>query len=393
MEPDAVQTQNKPFECRVILLGALGAMSDWTDVYIGLGSNLGERAHTLAQAVDRLGRHPGIEVLQTSEVRETVPLGGKDQPSYLNAAVRARTSMNGEGLYAELAAIEKSLGRGREEKWGARTIDLDLLLFGDQIIRQARLTVPHPQMHMRSFVLEPLGELAADLIHPLLHVSIKALLKRLQGGDFVLDARRPQLVSIAGNIGVGKTTLAQRLLDKLGGTILLEPYDDNPFMPEVYAGRRAFALDSQLHFLVHRVAQLEEGVLRPGQLYFSDYLFDKEWVYANNLLDSRQMTLYKHLYGRLSKSITAPSLLLFLHDDSNRCLERIRRRNRPYERGIETEFLDGLGRDYDRLVEGWSSSPVIRLDAAEFDCLNETHLECLVEQIQHYVCVGRDRED
>lgn len=390
MEPDAVQPQNKPFECRDILLGALSTMSDWTDVYIGLGSNLGERANTLGQAVECLGRHPGIEVLRTSQVRETVPLGGKDQPNYLNAVVQARTSMNGEGLHAQLEATEKSLGRRREEKWGARVIDLDLLLFGDQIIRQTHLTVPHRQMHMRSFMLEPLKELAADLIHPLLHVSIKELLGRLQGGDFVLDAQRPQLISVAGNIGVGKTTLAQRLLDKLGGTILLEPYEDNPFMPEVYAGRRAFALDSQLHFLVHRAAQLEDGALRPGQLYFSDYLFDKEWVYANRLLDQRQMALYKHIYDRLSKSITAPSLLLYLHDASNRCLERIRRRNRPYERGIETAFLDGLGEDYERLVAGWSSSPVIRLDAAEFDCLNEVHLDRLVEQIQHYVCVGPD---
>ena len=393
MEPDAVHTQNKPFECRVILLGALSAMSDWTDAYIGLGSNLGERAHTLAQAVECLGRHPGIEVLATSDIRETAPLGGKDQPTYLNAVVQARTSMNGERLHAQLGAIEKSLGRRRGEKWGARTIDLDLLLFGDQIIARTHLTVPHRQLHMRSFVLAPLHELAADLIHPLLHVSIKELLGRLQGGDFVLDARRPQLISIAGNIGVGKTTLARRLVDKLSATILVEPYDDNPFMPDVYAGRKDFALDSQLHFLVHRVGQLEVAALRSGQLYVSDYLYDKEWVYANRLLDPRQMALYKHIYGRLSQSITVPSLLLYLRDSSNRCLERIRQRNRPYEGGIETAFLDGLGHDYDRLVAGWSSSPVICLDGAEFNCLNETHLERLVEQIQHYVCVGQDGRD
>ena len=216
---------------------------------------------------------------------------------------------------------------------------------------------------------------------------------RLQGGDFVLDARRPQLISIAGNIGVGKTTLARRLVDKLSATILLEPYDDNPFMPDVYAGRKDFALDSQLHFLVHRVGQLEVAALRSGQLYVSDYLYDKEWVYANRLLDPRQMALYKHIYGRLSQSITVPSLLLYLRDSSNRCLERIRQRNRPYEGGIETAFLDGLGHDYDRLVAGWSSSLVIGLDGAEFNCLNETHLERLAEQIQHYVCVGQDGRD
>ena len=195
----------------------------------------------------------------------------------------------------------------------------------------------------------------------------------------------PQLISIAGNIGVGKTTLADGLGQALNAKVLYEPYDKNPFMPEVYAGNTAYALDSQLFFLVNRAQQVGRDTLVPGQVYVSDYLFDKEWIYASALLDERQLSLYQKIYTPFAENVATPRLVLYLHDSSTRCLERIHRRNRVYEQGIEETFLDNLDQAYESLMKTWDRSPVIRLDVARFDSLDPVHLARLAGQIEHYI--------
>ena len=233
-------------------------------------------------------------------------------------------------------------------------------------------------------MLEPLCQLHGDLLHPVLGVRMAELKRRLNGQDFVLDASAPQLVSIAGNIGVGKTTLAERLQAQLGGDVLYEPYDTNPFMPDVYAGKTELALDSQLHFLVHRAQQLKRRSLTGGNAYFSDYLFEKELVYAERLLDTRQWALYQKVYEPFADMVIDPALVLYMRDSSDHCLDRIQKRNRSYEQGIQTSFLDGLSEEYDRLIAGWHKSPVLRLDISKFDCLRTDHIEELTAQIGHY---------
>ena len=342
----------------------------------------------LDRALTMLKQHNRIDLVGSSEVLETEPLTHDGQAKYLNAVLEIQTSLSAQALLKALQTIETDMGRSRQEKWGPRVIDLDLLIFGTEIIQSEELTVPHPQMHLRSFVLEPLCQLNRDLLHPVLGVRMAELKQRLNGQDFVLDASAPQLVSIAGNIGVGKTTLAECLQVQLGGEVLYEPYDTNPFMPDVYAGKTELALDSQLHFLVHRAQQLERDSLAGGNAYFSDYLFEKELVYAERLLDVRQWELYQKIYEPFAAMVIAPSLVLYMQDSSDHCLTRIQRRNRSYEQGIQTSFLDGLSEEYDRLIEHWRMSPVLRLDIAEFDCLRPDHIEELAAQIRHYVRIS-----
>lgn len=133
--------------------------------YLALGSNLGDRLRALQRAVELLDSRPGIDVVRSSRVYETDPVG-PPQPAYLNAVVEIRTELEPHGLLKEAQAVEDELGRVRAERWGPRTIDVDVLTFDERTVDEPDLVVPHPRMHERGFVLVPLGELDPDPMLP-----------------------------------------------------------------------------------------------------------------------------------------------------------------------------------------------------------------------------------
>ena len=137
-----------------------------TRAFVGLGANLGPKEVTILRAVDLLAAEEGIEVLELSELRETDPVGVVDQPEFLNGAVALRTSLSPRELLDVLLRVERELGRVRGARWGPRTIDLDLLVYGDQTVDEPGLRVPHPRLHERRFALEPLAELEPELEIP-----------------------------------------------------------------------------------------------------------------------------------------------------------------------------------------------------------------------------------
>ena len=132
-----------------------------TRAYVGVGANLGDREATIGAALDAL---PGV--VAVSALRETDPVGVVDQPRFLNGAAALETELDARGLLETLLAVERELGRERGERWGPRTIDLDLLLYGDETIDESGLTVPHPRLHERRFALEPLLDLDPELVIP-----------------------------------------------------------------------------------------------------------------------------------------------------------------------------------------------------------------------------------
>ena len=134
--------------------------------YVGLGANIGPREETLRRAVELLAAVPGVELIGASELRETDPVGVVDQPRFLNGAAAVETRLSARELLDALLAIEQSLGRIRDERWGPRTVDLDLLAYGDEVVDEPGLSVPHPRLHERRFALEPLAELDPDLALP-----------------------------------------------------------------------------------------------------------------------------------------------------------------------------------------------------------------------------------
>ncbi len=132
-----------------------------------MGANLGDREATIRRALELLAERPAIEVLAVSRLRETEPWGYADQPAFLNGAAAILTSLPAARLLDSLLAVERELGRSRGgQRYGPRTIDLDLLLYGDDVIEDPGLAVPHPRLHERSFALEPLLDLDRDLVVP-----------------------------------------------------------------------------------------------------------------------------------------------------------------------------------------------------------------------------------
>ena len=152
-----------------------------TTAFVGIGSNLGEPERQIAAALEQLAAEDGIELVAVSTLRETEPVGYLDQPNFLNGAARLETELAPSELLERLLAIEGRLGRVRGEgpRFGPRTIDLDLLLYGEQTIDEPGLTVPHPRLWERRFVLEPLAELAPGLDIPGLG-PVQALLAELE---------------------------------------------------------------------------------------------------------------------------------------------------------------------------------------------------------------------
>ena len=149
-------------------------------VFIGVGSNEGGRLEHISRAIRALGSTSEVRLVQMATIIETEPIGGPPQGPYLNTVVELETSLAPLDLLRALQDVERRLGRTPSpQRWSPRPIDLDLLLYDDRVIQEPTLCVPHPRMHERRFVLEPLSQLAPDIIHPVLHQSISALLDHL----------------------------------------------------------------------------------------------------------------------------------------------------------------------------------------------------------------------
>lgn len=147
-------------------------------VYIGIGSNIGERQTNCMKAIEAL-KNKGITVKKISSMHETEPWGLKKQPKFINMAVETETSMSPEELLSALKGIEEDMGREETVKWGPRIIDLDILFYDDIVIDMKHLRIPHPLLHERDFVLNPLAEIAPDKLHPTLNKTVNQLKEKL----------------------------------------------------------------------------------------------------------------------------------------------------------------------------------------------------------------------
>jgi 2-amino-4-hydroxy-6-hydroxymethyldihydropteridine diphosphokinase len=147
-------------------------------VYIGIGSNLGNRQKNCLRAIELLGKR-GVIIKESSSMYETEPWGIKDQPKFINMAVEIETGLTPNELLNILKDIESEIGRKKSFTWGPRIIDLDILLFDNIILNEDNLKIPHPLLHERDFVLSPLCEIAPDIKHPLLKLSMDELMQQL----------------------------------------------------------------------------------------------------------------------------------------------------------------------------------------------------------------------
>jgi len=153
-----------------------------------LGSNLGEREENIAEALRRLS--VGVNIERTSSLYETEPVGYKEQPWFLNAVCLGETKLKPQELLSFIKGIERRMGREEKVRWGPRIIDIDILFYDDLVLETPELTIPHPRLHQRRFVLVPLVELNPDFVHPILGLTMRELLKRARATEQVRRFKR-----------------------------------------------------------------------------------------------------------------------------------------------------------------------------------------------------------
>ena len=189
------------------------------------------------------------------------------------------------------------------------------------------------------------------------------------------------LVSVAGVIGVGKTTLATLLADRLGAYMIHEEYANNPFLARQIAGDKQAGLASELYFLLGRARQLNKDNFSDGGWAVCDYVFEKNRIFAELSLDERQLAIYTEVERSVRLVIGSPRVVVYLRDTAENCLERIKGRARAYEQGIQMGWLARLGQAYDELFERWDICPVVRVDCAAEDTLDAEVLEKVAGEI------------
>ena len=319
-------------------------------VYIGLGSNLDGPAEQVRSAVRELGRISQVRLRASSGLYRSPPMGGLDQPDYVNAVVRVETDLEPEQLFHELQEIERRHGREeRSERWASRTLDLDLLLWGRERFDSDSLTLPHPGLHERAFVLAPLRELDADLEVPgrgpvsrLLQECKYSQVDRMGVCQSLPASAR--LIAVEGPIGVGKTTLCNRLAVDFDGQLMLENYQDNPFLGEFFERPEKTALAAQLHFLTSRACQLRQ--LNQVDLFqrhiFTDYILEKSDWFSRLSLKGDEYDLWLSVYTHMSAGLPRPDLVIYLQAPVPILMERIAARGRSFERAVRPEFLEAL---------------------------------------------------
>jgi 2-amino-4-hydroxy-6-hydroxymethyldihydropteridine diphosphokinase len=320
---------------------------------IALGANLGDRAKTLAQAVERLETTAGIVVLARSPWLETTPVGGPgEQPAFLNGAAVLDTTLDAESLARRLHEIETELGRRRTVRWDARALDLDLLLYDDLAIDLPQLVVPHPRMAVRRFVLEPAAQIAGDWVHPTIGWTIERLWRHLTEAIGYL--------AITGLPGSGKTQLAEALTKQSSARLIADP---RPAAPGMGGGQPAADSSSpaarrEIEFLVRRQKLLDrETWPESGVWAVSDFWFDQSLAWSAAYLDSAGQAAVLERWSRASSTIVSPKLLIVLKAGE----EAIR--SGP-ERADERQRLsDALN----RLARGPGVGPVLWLPADDWE--------------------------
>jgi len=301
---------------------------------VGLGSNLGDRRANIARAVELLGALPETKLSKVSDCYETVPVGGPPgQQAYLNAAAELQTGLSARDLLAHLHAIERQLGRVRSQRCEPRSIDLDLLLFGNERISEPGLIVPHPAVHYRAFVLRPLAQIAAELKHP---DGWKV------GQRWAQLQRRPRYLALTGPLAAGKSTVAAKLAERIGAQFVREWFDHDA-VGQFYRGETDRIDDIHAELLAHRRGMLGQDRFRGREAGWvvSDFWLGQSLAYCA-AFDPERVREHCHELMDVARQTIEPTLVIWLDADARELLRRIYRRGRECEQTVTAGMLERL---------------------------------------------------
>jgi 2-amino-4-hydroxy-6-hydroxymethyldihydropteridine diphosphokinase len=345
------------------------------DCLIALGANLGDRAATLDAALAAIDADAQTRIVARSAFYETTAIGGPaGQQAFLNAAARIETSRDCDGVWNVLTEVERQLGRVRDVRWGPRTVDLDLLLYGDLEygdleIATPRLEIPHPRMAFRRFVLAPAAEVSADMRHPTTGWTVGQLLAHLDV--------KPNYVAIAGPIGAGKSHLAAMLTKQAGWRMVREPIVDAR-LASYYADPLGEMLATERAILRERVELLDADAWPDADRWtISDFWFDQTLAFARWAEATGGATLaasatatsaaIDEAWRQEASRVARPKFLVWLDAPNDVLLRRIAERGRAYELRLTAGDLDALRATLLERLRQEDVGPVLRLDAARLD--------------------------
>lgn len=357
------------------------------NTYLSLGTNQGNKLKNLQNAVNLVAKKVGA-VLKVSSVY-TSASWGFDGNDFYNICIKVATNQNPETLILSLLAIEKELGRVRtdSEEYSDRLIDIDILLFEDEIIFSKNLVVPHPRMLSRNFALIPLVEIAKNVVHPVekkqLHVCVATCEDTVAVSPIAEKIIRPiplsekyNYIAIEGNIGAGKTSLSKMISDDFNAKIVLERFADNPFLPKFYEDEERYAFPLEMSFLADRYQQLSDDLAQFDlfkSFIVSDYYIFKSLIFAQVTLQKDEYKLYRKMFDLMYKEITKPDLYVYLYQNTERLLQNIKKRGREYEQNIEASYLQKIHDGYSNFIQTQQDLNILIIDVSQLDFVNNSN--------------------
>lgn len=367
--------------------------------FLSLGSNQGDTLKTLQEAMYLIAEKMG-PILKISSVYKTSSVGFKGE-DFHNICVKISTYLPPEILLKNSLEIEKNLGRVRtnSKEYSSRTIDIDILLFDDEIIFSKELIVPHPRMLDRKFVLIPLIEIASEVIHPVLKTTIGKCLNSCNDTSEINKTTatliRPipltekyNYIAIEGNIGAGKTSLANMMSDEFNAKLVLERFADNPFLPKFYEDKDRYAFPLEMSFLADRYQQLSDDLAQFDlfkNLIVSDYYIFKSLIFAQVTLQEEEYLLYKRMFDLIYKEVTKPDLYVYLYQNTDRLIENIQKRGRSYEQNISEDYLTKIHNGYSSFIKSQPQLKTLIIDVSELDFVNnKLHYNYIIKKINNY---------
>ena len=352
--------------------------------YLSLGSNQGRKLNNLQEAIYEIAESIGA-IHKISSVYKTDSWGFKGDDFY-NICIAVSTYLPPEELLKNILNIETKLGRKREQnnKYTNRKIDIDILLFDDEIVFSKNIIIPHPRMLERKFVLVPLAEIAGNTLHPIekktLTICLNNTIDTSEIDKISSKLQRPipliekyNYVAIEGNIGSGKTSLSNLMSDEFNAKIVLERFADNPFLPKFYDDQERFAFPLEMSFLADRYQQLTDDLAQFDlfkNFIVSDYYIFKSLIFAQVTLQKEEYALYRKMFDIMYKEISKPDLYIYLYQNTDRLLENIRKRGRIYEQNIEASYLQKIHVGYTNFIKTEQDLNTLIIDVSELDFVN-----------------------
>ncbi len=376
-------------------------MTKTKTTYLSLGSNLGDKFNNLQDALFILHKRVG-QISSISNVYQT-PALGFDGDDFLNACISIETKMNPNRLLDTILQIETELGRTRsnQEGYQSRSVDIDIIYYEYEVINTEELTIPHPKLQERRFVLKPLAEVAPQFYHPILNKDTRNLLQECRDKSKVTQI--PQLlckdretllsqidlIAFEGNIGAGKTSLCKRIGQDYSAKLVLERFDDNPFLPKFYEDQSRYAFPLEMAFLADRYQQYTDDTSQFDlfkDFMVADYDIYKSLIFAKTTLQEEEYKLYRKMFHLMYKEAKNPDVYVYLYQNTERLLENIKKRGREFEKNITGDYLEKINRSYFDFIKGSPERNNLVIDISELDFVNrQNDYEFIMNKLQKYI--------